>query len=171
MKIYEISGTTLSVALFTDVANSKELLELMQAGTLEPEVALLNASLIPDIFPVLAAAHKTLLAKSRNLLTTRTMHSELVYNYSGSKHISESLRRCGISDSTMYVLVARFGASEEEMIAMKALIKGKEIDLEELEGRANKPQIQKHYKITGVELGISTLGDAITCRIAARDAL
>ncbi|MFS7982803.1 putative CGI121/TPRKB superfamily protein [Helianthus anomalus] len=168
MKVYELSGTTLSVALFTDVANSKELLELMQAGTLEPEVALLNASLIPDIFPVLAAAHKTLVAKSRDSLTTRTLHSELVYNYSGSKHISESLKRCGISDSTTYILVARFGALEEEM---KTLIKGKEIDLEELEGKANKPQIQKHYKITGVELGISTLGDAITCRIAARDAL
>ncbi|XP_035834776.1 EKC/KEOPS complex subunit TPRKB isoform X1 [Helianthus annuus] len=195
MKVYELSGTTLSVALFTDVANSKyyfctlffrlnlcvietlilarELLELMQAGTLEPEVALLNASLIPDIFPVLAAAHKTLVAKSRDSLTTRTLHSELVYNYSGSKHISESLKRCGISDSTTYILVARFGAlEEEEMTAMKTLIKGKEIDLEELEGKANKPQIQKHYKITGVELGISTLGDAITCRIAAaRDAL
>ncbi|MFS7892800.1 putative CGI121/TPRKB superfamily protein [Helianthus anomalus] len=123
---------------------------------------------IPDIFPVLAAAHKTLVAKSRDSLTTRTLHSELVYNYSGSKHISESLKRCGISDSTTYILVARFGALEEEM---KTLIKGKEIDLEELEGKANKPQIQKHYKITGVELGISTLGDAITCRIAARDAL
>ncbi|KAI3712246.1 hypothetical protein L1987_70797 [Smallanthus sonchifolius] len=166
MKVYELSGTTLSVALFTDVANSKELLELMQAGTLEPEVALLNASLIPDIFPVLAAAHKTLVAKSRDSLTTRTLHSELVYNYSGSKHISESLKRCGISDSTSYVLVARFGASEDETIAMKTPIKGKEIDLEELEGRANKPQIQ-----SWVELGISTLGDAITCRIAARDAL
>ncbi|MFS7994073.1 putative CGI121/TPRKB superfamily protein [Helianthus anomalus] len=171
MKVYELSGTTLSVALFTDVANSKELLELMQAGTLEPEVALLNASLIPDIFPVLAAAHKTLVAKSRDSLTTRTLHSELVYNYSGSKHISESLKRCGISDSTTYILVARFGALEEEMTAMKTLIKGNEIDLEELEGKANKPQIQKHYKITGVELGISTLGDAITCRIVARDAL
>ncbi|MFS8018107.1 putative CGI121/TPRKB superfamily protein [Helianthus anomalus] len=171
MKVYELSGTTLSVALFTDVANSMELLELMQAGTLEPEVALLNASLIPDIFPVLAAAHKTLVAKSRDSLTTRTLHSELVYNYSGSKHISESLKRCGISDSTTYILVARFGALEEEMTALKTLIKGKEIDLEELEGKANKPQIQKHYKITGVELGISTLGDAITCRIAARDAL
>lgn len=171
MKQYEISGTTLSVALFTEVANSKELLELMHAGTLEPEVALLNASLIPDIFPVLAAAHKTLVSKSRDSLTTRTLHSELVYNYSGSKHISESLKRCGISDSTTYVLVARFGASEEELVAMKTLIKGKEIDLEELEGRANKSQILKQYKITAVELGVSTLGDAITCRIASRDAL
>lgn len=42
---------------------------------------------IPDVFPVLAAAHKTLVSKSRESLTTRTLHSELVYNYSGSKHV------------------------------------------------------------------------------------
>jgi len=42
---------------------------------------------IPNIFPVLAAAYKTLVAKSRDSLTTRTPHSELVYNYSGSKHV------------------------------------------------------------------------------------
>ncbi|KAK3412397.1 hypothetical protein EUGRSUZ_I01155 [Eucalyptus grandis] len=88
MKAFDISnGDTLSVALFTDVTNSKELLDSMQAGTLEPEVAFLNALLIPDIFPVLAAAHKTLLSNSRGSLTTRTLHSELVYNYSGSKHV------------------------------------------------------------------------------------
>ncbi|XVF01253.1 hypothetical protein REPUB_Repub04eG0072100 [Reevesia pubescens] len=66
MKVFEIDGNTLSLALFTDVTNSKELLESMQAGKLDPEVAFLNASLIPDVFPVLAAAHKTLIAKSRD---------------------------------------------------------------------------------------------------------
>ncbi|XP_077224660.1 EKC/KEOPS complex subunit tprkb-like protein isoform X2 [Tasmannia lanceolata] len=143
----------------------------MQAGTLEPEVAFLNASLIPDVFPVLAAAHTTLMAKSRESLKTRTLHSELVYNYSGSKHITESLKRCGISDNTTYVLAARFNSSFDEMKAVEKLINGKEIDLEELEGKANKTQIQKHYKILGPELAISTLSDSITCRIAARDAL
>ncbi|CAA2995062.1 EKC KEOPS complex subunit Tprkb [Olea europaea subsp. europaea] len=196
MKAFDVGGTTLFLALFSDVTNSKELLDLMQAGTLEPEIALLNALLIPDVFPVLAAAHKTLVAKSRGALTTRTLHSELVYNYSGSKHvrsiflsssgflylnfsmmllllyqISESLKRCGISDSTSYILVARFGASPDEVTAIKELIKGAEINLEELEGRANQAQIQKHYKIPALELGISSLADAITCRIAARDAL
>ncbi|KAJ1275661.1 hypothetical protein BS78_05G152700 [Paspalum vaginatum] len=39
-------------------------------------------SLVPDVFPVLAAAHKVLLSKARDSLTTRTLHSELVYNYS-----------------------------------------------------------------------------------------
>ncbi|XVE93357.1 hypothetical protein REPUB_Repub01dG0185000 [Reevesia pubescens] len=171
MKILEINGNTLSLALFTDVINSKELLESMQAGKLDPEVAFLNASLIPDVFPVLAAAHKTLIAKSRESLTTRTLHSELVYNYSGSKHITESLKRCGISDNSSYVLAARFNASLDEMKAVENLINGKEIDLEELEGRADQAQIQKHYKISGPELRVSTLADAITCRIAARDAL
>jgi len=42
---------------------------------------------VPDVFPVLAAAHKALLSKARESLTTRTLHSELVYNYSGSKHV------------------------------------------------------------------------------------
>ncbi|KAL3814226.1 hypothetical protein ACJIZ3_015494 [Penstemon smallii] len=171
MKILEVSGTTLSLALFVDVTNSKELLDLMQAGTLDPEVALLNASLIPDVFPLLAAAHKTLIAKSRDSLTTRTLHSELVYNYSGSKHISESLKRCGISDNTSYILAARFGASADEMTSIKGLIKGAEIGLEELEVRANQAQIQKHYKISAPELKISSVSDAITCRIATRDAL
>lgn len=225
-------------------------------------------SQIPDIFPVLAAASKTLLAKSRESLTTRTPHSELVYNYSGSKHvsvslvsilslkvcvffffllnslsfwhekISESLKRCGISENSTYILVARFAASADEvrwrnqslfanfcfwhslskascylvwichlfhqMVAIEKLIKGKEIDLEEMERKADKPQIQKvhhfffliknliysvscvhvnwwfimvgfsflqHYKISAAELGISSLGDAIACRIASRDAL
>ncbi|TYI95581.1 hypothetical protein E1A91_D01G008000v1 [Gossypium mustelinum] len=171
MKVFEINGNTLSLALFADVTNSKELLDSMQAGTLDPEVAFLNASLIPDVFPVLAAAHKTLISKSRESLTTRTLHSELVYNYSGSKHITESLKRCGISESSRYVLAARFNASPDEMKAVEKLINGKEIDLDEFEGRADQAQIQKHYKISGPELGISTLADAITCRIAARDAL
>ncbi|KAK7336025.1 hypothetical protein VNO80_28224 [Phaseolus coccineus] len=171
MKSFNINGTTLSLALYTDVTNSKELLESMQTGTLEPEVAFLNALLIPNIFPVLAAAHKTLVAKSRDSLTTRTPHSELVYNYSGSKHITESLKRCGISDSTTYILAARFDSSPDEIQAIEKLINGKEIDLEELEGRANQSQIQKHYKISASELGVSSLSDAIVCRIAARDAL
>ncbi|KAL3382835.1 hypothetical protein AABB24_002366 [Solanum stoloniferum] len=171
MKAFEAGGTTLCLALFSDVTNSKELLDLMQSATLEPEVAFLNASLIPDVFPVLAAAHKTLVAKSRGSLTTRTLHSELVYNFSGSKHISESLKRCGIADNTSYILAARFGASADEMVAIEKLIKGNEIDLKELEQRINQAQIQKHYKISNLELEISSLADAITCRIAARDAL
>ncbi|PKA66942.1 hypothetical protein AXF42_Ash003599 [Apostasia shenzhenica] len=170
MKAFNVNGSILALGLFIGVSNSRELLQSIQAGTLKPEIALLNASLIPDVFPVLAAAHKALIAKSRESLTTRTLHSELVYNYSASKHIRESLKRCGISDETTYILAARFGASEDEMKEIEELIKGKEIDLREMESKADKSQIQKHYKITSQELAVSSLSDAITCRIAVRDA-
>ncbi|RWR79228.1 EKC/KEOPS complex subunit Tprkb-like protein [Cinnamomum micranthum f. kanehirae] len=167
MKEFHVDGsTTLSLALFTD--GTPQFHAGRNSGT---RSCISQCSLVPDVFPVLAAAHKTLLAKSRESLTTRTLHSELVYNYSGSKHITESLKRCGISDDTTFVLAARFGASADEMKMVEKLIIGKEIDLEELESRANKAQIQKHYKISGLELAISSLADSITCRIAARDAL
>nr|CAD1836023.1 unnamed protein product [Ananas comosus var. bracteatus] len=172
MKLFQITKeSTLSLALFADVTNSRELVDSMQSGKLQPEVSLLNAQLIPDVFPVLAAAHKALLSKSRESLTTRTLHSELVYNYSGSKHITESLKRCGISDETNYILAARFNASHDEMKDVEKLINGKEIDLADLEARADQPQILKHYKVPAQELAISSLSEAITCRISARDAL
>jgi len=164
-------GHSLHLLLFTDVENGSELVTAMRAGTLMPELAFFTASLVPATFPVLAAAHKALLAQSRNSLATRTLHSELIYNYSGSKHISESLRRWGINESSSYVLVARFDATADELAATRALVKGTEISVQELPKRANQSLIIKQYKITTAELEGSSLEDAITCRIAARDAL
>ncbi|KAH0900817.1 hypothetical protein HID58_040320, partial [Brassica napus] len=122
---------TLSVSLFSDVTNSKELLSSILDGTLKLEVSFLNALLI-----------------------------------------TESLKRCGISEScSTYILAARFNASPLEMEEVAKLINGKEIDLEELKTHANQAHMLKHYKITSQELGISSLEDAIVCRISARDAL
>uniref|UniRef100_A0A6N2L3V5 Uncharacterized protein n=1 Tax=Salix viminalis TaxID=40686 RepID=A0A6N2L3V5_SALVM len=107
----------------------------------------------------------------------------------------ESLKRCEISDSTTCILAARFNASPDEMKPVEKLISGKEIKLEGLEGRANQSQMQKVTGViakslqfaqqisssilvrvwdsrhSGLEVGISSLADAITCRIAACDAL
>ncbi|CAK9219873.1 unnamed protein product [Sphagnum troendelagicum] len=164
-------GRRLHLLLFVDVTNSRGLVQAMQAGTLVPELAFFNASLVPDTFPVLAAAHKAVLSQTRGSLVTRTLHSELIYNYSGSKHITEALRRSGINESSTYVLVAHFDGTPDELEATRALVQGREISLQELLERADHPLILKHYKITPAELEISSLADAITCRIAARDAI
>ncbi|KAE8703133.1 protein CYPRO4-like [Hibiscus syriacus] len=108
MKILQINGNTLSLALFTDVTDSKELLESMQDVKLDPEVAFLNASLVPDVFPVLAAAFKTLVYKSLSL--------RLKLTNDGYFQITESLKRCGISENSSYVLAARFNTSPGEVI-------------------------------------------------------
>ncbi|KAF3590575.1 hypothetical protein DY000_02027878 [Brassica cretica] len=131
MKVFHLDGeNTLSVSLFSDVTNSKELLSSILDGSLKLEVSFLNALLI-----------------------------------------TESLKRCGISETSTYILAARFNASPLEMEEVAKLINGKEIELEELKTQANQAHILKHYKITSQELVISSLGDAIVCRIAARDAL
>uniref|UniRef100_A0A7I4CLR6 EKC/KEOPS complex subunit CGI121 n=1 Tax=Physcomitrium patens TaxID=3218 RepID=A0A7I4CLR6_PHYPA len=162
-------GHSLHLLLFKDVTNSNELVEAMKAGTLSPELAFFTATLVPSTFPVLVAAHKALLAQSRDNLATRTLHSELIYNYSGSKHISEALRRFGINETSSYILVGRFDATPED--ATRGLIQGSEINLEELSKEASQSLILKYYKITPAELEVSSLEEAVTCRIAARDIL
>lgn len=82
-------------------------------GQLQPELALLNAAVVrcnsmtyaaasdlpdgssqtrsstqvPDLFPLQVAAWKALTAERRGKLTTRTLHSELVFNVAGSTHV------------------------------------------------------------------------------------
>ncbi|GBG63489.1 hypothetical protein CBR_g38557 [Chara braunii] len=164
-------GRTLSLLLFTDVTNSRELNTLLRAGKLDPELALLNAALVPGTLPVLLAAQKALTLQSRKGLITKTLHSELVYSYSGSKHITESLKRCGINDEMTYILVARFDATQAELNAARQLIKGTQVNLLNLALKYSKELITKFYKVTPAELHVSTLEEAIICRIGARDAL
>lgn len=164
-------GRILHLLLFEDVTNSSELLQQLQDGSLEPELGFMNAALVVNLFPLLAAAHKALLSQSRNSLRTRTLHSELVFNYSASKHISESLRKWGISADTSYILVSRFDATVEELEKMRILVKGKEVNILELKLRANTDLIQKNYKIGALELESSSLEDAIVSRIASRESL
>lgn len=63
----------------------------MHAGELRPECALANAALVADVLVLAAAAHKALAAAARGGLRTRSLHSELVFNLSGSKHVREVL--------------------------------------------------------------------------------
>ncbi|CAN7068981.1 unnamed protein product [Brassica oleracea var. botrytis] len=150
MKVFHLDReNTLSVSLFSDVTNSKELLSSILDGTLKLEVSFLNALLIPDVFPLLAAAQKALISKSRDSLSTRTLHSEQTLACDTLGLITESLKRCGISEScSTYILAARFNASPLETEEVAKLINGKEIDLEELKTHANQAHMLKHYKIT-----------------------
>lgn len=63
----------------------------MLEGTLEYEAAIMNAAVVPSLFAVHLAAHHALLSKQRGSLRTRSLHSELVCNLSGSKHVSPAL--------------------------------------------------------------------------------
>ena len=65
----------------------------MLAGTLSPECCLINAELVPELRVLHVAAHKALVARRRGTLRTRSLHSELIFNLSGSKHVRASQRQ------------------------------------------------------------------------------
>lgn len=66
----------------------RELRDAVQGGSLAPECALANATLVPDLLVLHAAAYKALAAAKRGELRTRSLHAELVFSLSGSKHVS-----------------------------------------------------------------------------------
>lgn len=171
---FTLAGTpdaTLSVLLYNDVTNSKQLQERLVTGDLPAECAILNATLIPDIFLLRLAAEVALQAQQGGTLRTRALHSEIVYNLSGSRHITESFRRYGITEKVSSVLVARINALPNEMESIRESVQGEVVPLSTLSDLADRELLVKYHKLAGPALQMSTLVDAIACHMATRDVL
>jgi EKC/KEOPS complex subunit CGI121/TPRKB len=147
----------------------RELKQLIVAASLNPEAAVINASLVPDIFILHAAARAALIANQRATLKSRSLHAEVVFNIAGSKHIGESLGRFGVNDSCDHLLIARFNATPEEIETIKTKVQGDVVALEELPSLINVELIRKYYKVLDQELVVGSLVDAMMNRIGSRD--
>ena len=67
---------------------ARELREAVVGGSLDPECAVVNAQLVPDLLALHLSAHRALAAQARGVLRTKTLHAELVYGLSGSRNVS-----------------------------------------------------------------------------------
>ncbi|KAE8896524.1 hypothetical protein PF005_g4261 [Phytophthora fragariae] len=160
---------TLHVGYYTDVKNGPAL----RQGLLDKQfdAALLNAQLIAGPFQVHAAASRALLCDASGRRTTRSLHAELVFNMSGSRNVSESFKRFGVSDDTSAVVLCVFDADEAALEQAEALVDGMQLPFEELGTHltdADVKLLKKFYKISEQELTHSSLVDAATCRIATK---
>ncbi|MEW5319902.1 MAG: hypothetical protein WDW38_011017 [Sanguina aurantia] len=124
---------------------------------------------LQDTFPLHVAAHKALTAQARGRLATTSLHTELVFNMSGSKHIAESLRRFGITDETSLLLVGKFDATDTQLADILQLVQGVQVPLSQLASFANQALLQKYYKLAAEEMKVGNVTDCIVGRIAARD--
>jgi len=138
-------------------------------GELGIEAAFYNASLIPDVTPILAAANKALIAESRGKLVTRTIYSEMISNVSGSKHITEALKKWGISDSSTGLVVAMLNVTPEELETLRSCVKGEEIDNADVGSLMDLKLTKKSYHVSEAELKVGSLTDAVLSRIAVRE--
>ena len=132
--------------LFSFSSSLYDFRELQQAvitGKIEPEASFINASVVGGLLPLQVAAHKALVAHARGCMTTRLLHSELVFNLSPSKHISEGLKRYGIGEDTRHLLVARFDATQLDMDALRGLVSGAPAPISDLEALVDKSLLSK----------------------------
>lgn len=160
--------------LFKNVTNAGDVHAALLARTLEPELALLNPTPVASLWHVQLAAHKALVSVARGSLTTHGLHSEVVFNLSASKHITEGLRRFGMAPDATAVLVCRFDATAEEVAKIQALVAGELVDAEaELSGLTDRAMLKRYYRPGEIECkdGVGTVEDAIASRIGAREVM
>ncbi|RHY28313.1 hypothetical protein DYB32_006072 [Aphanomyces invadans] len=162
-------GRTLHVAFYTDVKNSASLLHKILSSDLN--VALINADMVVSLFQVHVAASRALLSAQNHSLTTKSLHSELVFNLSGSRNVTDSLRKFGMSNNATQVLVCAF---DDRGVLDAVDIDGTPTPVTAIDNCAHLTPdhvqaLKKHYKIHDVELQVTTLSDAIVSRIATKN--
>jgi len=162
---------TLHLFLFREVKNGAELLSKLLA--FELELALMNTDMIYDEFQVLIAANKSLHSLEAKDMTTKNVHSELVFNIAASKHITASLKKFGITNKSESILVAIFDATEEKLQGITNLVQGREVEPtrlnEDLKRTFNEQMATKSYSLTAEEVQAKGILNAIVNHISVRD--
>jgi EKC/KEOPS complex subunit CGI121/TPRKB len=126
---------------------------------------------VVDLFQIHAAAARALLCDQAGKLTTKTLHSELVFNLSGTRNVAESFRRFGISDKSDKIVLCVFDANESQLADASEIVHGTSMVLKEIGTHLEAQDlalIRKYYKIPEAELKTSSLIDAIASRIATK---
>lgn len=163
------TNSLVSIKLYKNVKNIEELRKSVICGDLK--CCLLKPSLIVDPFQIVIAANKALIAVK---LTTKSTYTELLFNLSISKNITQSLQKFGANDKESSVIVVVMKRQEEdntdeEDIFEKVL--GEEDDLSNLNQYTDVTAIRKAYKISDIEYKRIPLLDSVISRIASKDLL
>ena len=133
---------SVSVTLFDNVSNMSELKEMLVKGKLE--AALVNATMVPDVFAVLLAANKAVHLSESGKIKTRNVFSEILYNLSPSSNISDSLKTFGLNEKEPVLVVVVINKGEaNKMNSVIPLIKGEQMSLTKLQSIADENKIKK----------------------------
>ncbi|KAE8740727.1 hypothetical protein FOCC_FOCC013748 [Frankliniella occidentalis] len=162
------TGLFISMALLRDVKNAKDLKEKVMSGALK--CAIMKPSLIVDPFQVIVAANKAAVSYINNKMVTKSMYTELLFNLSISKNITQSLVKFGIHESDDDVFIATIHKKNESgILEILSEISGELVPLVELKNLFDSSLICKSYKLSEFEKNNSLILDSIVSRIATSD--
>lgn len=152
--------------LYRNVTNVPELRQRVLKGKLQ--CCIIKPSLIIHPLQVIVAANKAVTA---NKLKTRTVYTEILFNLSVSKNITQSLQTFGISDNEKDILVVVIEKKEENLEDIFKDVQGEEVALEALSEISNMNLIKKVYKLNDIETEHIQAIDSIVSKIAAKDCI
>ncbi|XP_076369991.1 EKC/KEOPS complex subunit Tprkb-like [Tachypleus tridentatus] len=156
-----------TLMLYSDVTNSQELRQKLVEGSLQ--CSIIKPTLVLDTFQLLVAANKAVLSQQQGTLKTKGIYSEILYNLSPSKNITESLKTFGIGENDTSILVLTI--NDEDGTKVNSVVKGKLVPLDTLSKHSNEQEIKKVYKIKEAEenCGCGSLLGSIVSRIAVKE--
>ncbi|XP_041349721.1 EKC/KEOPS complex subunit TPRKB-like [Gigantopelta aegis] len=158
----------ITLALFRDVANVKELRRRVMAG--EIEVALIKTSMIVDPFQVIAATNKAVHFQKCGKMITKNVHSEILFCLSPSKSITESFRMFGAGDKDTSVLIIIVDDHDSKVVnKILDVVQGELINVNQVAETTDMKAVKKIYKLSDEELSVCSPLDAIVSRIAAKE--
>ncbi|KAL0089627.1 kinase binding protein CGI-121-domain-containing protein [Phycomyces blakesleeanus] len=151
LELHPVRGQA-HVCLFRNVTNAPELRQRLINQDATMACALVNAELVINPFHVMLAANRAAHDEKHNQLKTHNINSEIVFDFSSTIHISQSLKRFGIEDTTTDIIAVKLGGTSEEAIAfMKDNIKGDVVALDQLDQIRDLKRIQKYYQTGDVK--------------------
>lgn len=117
------------------------------------------------MFALHLAAYKSLVNQERGNLKTHTLHSEVVFMLSGSKHIAEAYRVFGPSEGCADLIAAVFDADADALQSVQDVVQGQVAPLDALAAVSDATAVRKAYAVTAAELGVTPLAGVAAARM------
>ncbi|XP_066962096.1 EKC/KEOPS complex subunit TPRKB-like isoform X2 [Macrobrachium rosenbergii] len=164
----DASRSRCHLLLYRNVENAIDLRKMIMEG--QVEASLIKPEMVVSAFQVLVAANKAVRSLEAKKMTTRSVFSEIIFNLSPTKNISESLLRFGLGDSDKDILAVVVDPDVEPKVEkLSGQIQGQLVPLDELSSLTNVQKVTETYKITKEELTMSSLSDGVISRMACKE--
>ena len=126
---YALEGSPLLVPPLTHTATANGVEAApVSVSPLPCPATVINPALVPGLAHVQYAAQRALLHDAAGTRSTHSLHTELLYSLSGSRNISDALRRFGLDPAGKAVLLAAFNPSpaawEELLLDVSGTVSG-----------------------------------------------
>ncbi|XP_046979125.1 EKC/KEOPS complex subunit Tprkb-like [Vanessa cardui] len=156
--------TRVKIYLMRDVKNIETIRSNVIDGTWK--CAVIKPSLILDILQVVVAANRAVLSERSNTMVTKTVYSEILYNLSLTKNISQSLSKFGVEKDPSVLICFLVNETDESENIINA-IDGELCPLSELNKFTNLKDVKSVYKLNNLKSDLDFL-DVIISRMVTK---